>query len=293
MDFSLTEHLGGAFLRKRRAGKTESETLFEAYLAANGYKDWDFEPDIPGQSKPPDYRVPWEGGELFFEVKQLEHEYRDSREWPRKMIEKARLKFQALKAYCCSLVLRNTEANPPANLRPETIFAAMLGDPTIAGVCNATTGEVDPLTLRGVFGRHGKMMDDWTGEERNTTISAILVLENYHAQDPAHIRAFREELARRKAEKGQELDFAEAYEIASEVGERVPPKPHRVPRVIVHENPSKPRRPLPEELFTGPLDERWILIQGQGLVRTFVGQLLRQLEEAEARTDRPQVGGEG
>jgi len=52
-----------------------------------------------------------------------------------------------------------------------------------------------------------------------------------------------------------------------------------VPRVIVVENPFA-RRPLPEDLFNGPFDERWHWIKENGAIdRIFVGSRLKELEE--------------
>ena len=273
-------------MEKRRRGRNESERLFEAYLETNGYRDWAFEPDIPGQRKPPDYRLRWQGSDLFFEVKELHHQPHRRYRWPRNMISKAWGKFANLADFPCSLVLRDTQGNPPEDLRPKAVFAAMCGDLSITGMWDPVSESVDLSTMCAMFGKHGKMLDE-SGKPRNTRFSAILVLEHYHVQDPAYILALREEMFRHRADLAQpsdSRDFGRAIEgVFSAAERRASPDLRQVPRVIVCENRDA-ARPLPSGLFTGPLDERWVLLPEQRMKRTFVGSLRRQIEEAQAWT---------
>ena len=45
--------------------KNKSELLLKGYLRSHGYTDFDFEPEIPGTTRRPDYRLHWPGGELL------------------------------------------------------------------------------------------------------------------------------------------------------------------------------------------------------------------------------------
>lgn len=60
-----------AEVMRQSKAKTESESLFEQYLCANGYEDWSYEPEVGQQSRHPDYLLRYAGGELLFEVKEL------------------------------------------------------------------------------------------------------------------------------------------------------------------------------------------------------------------------------
>lgn len=54
--------------------KTKSEELFETYLRDRGIDDFEYEPQVPGISKRPDYRVSIAEKDIFFEVKEfIEH----------------------------------------------------------------------------------------------------------------------------------------------------------------------------------------------------------------------------
>lgn len=54
--------------------KNKSEMLLEGYLRHYGYRDFDFEPEIPGSSRRPDYRLRWANGEVLLEVKEFHAE---------------------------------------------------------------------------------------------------------------------------------------------------------------------------------------------------------------------------
>ena len=46
--------------------------LFEGYLRAHGYRDFEFEKHFPESPQRPDYALPFEGGEILLEVKEFE-----------------------------------------------------------------------------------------------------------------------------------------------------------------------------------------------------------------------------
>ena len=51
--------------------KTKSELLFEGYPRAHGYTNFDFEPEMPGTTKRPDYRLAAGGQNVLFEIKEF------------------------------------------------------------------------------------------------------------------------------------------------------------------------------------------------------------------------------
>ena len=93
--------------------KNKSEMLLEGYLRNRGYEDFDFEPEIPGTTRRPDYRLRWQGGEVLLEVKVFRANADDFRAGfgvfdpcppLREKIDTARDKFSKLKQHCCCLV---------------------------------------------------------------------------------------------------------------------------------------------------------------------------------------------
>lgn len=206
--------------------QTVSEQLFEQYMLANEYRGWEHEPTIEGKRKRPDYRLPWQGFDYFFEVKefhgeppsQLPHaEFYDPYAPVREAINQARIKFREFRQFCCSLVVHNID-NECSRLDPEQMFAAMLGNlgfkmplDSHRGIADATTMEIDCLG-------GGKMIDPKSGKPQNTTISAIIVLENVHTEHCVRARVFENPVRNAK-------------------------------------NPHAPQ--VPSTLFRGPNGERW------------------------------------
>src|SRR5690606_9643722 len=99
-------------------GKTKSEYLFEGYLRAHGHSDFEFEKEISGTTRRPDYAVPFAGADVLCEVKELRgkpQEYQpgfgsfDPYTPLREKIEACRKKFKDLHSHCCCLVLFNRD----------------------------------------------------------------------------------------------------------------------------------------------------------------------------------------
>ena len=51
--------------------KNKSEMLLEGYLRHQGYNDFDFEPEMAGTTRRPDYRLRWASGDVLLEVKEF------------------------------------------------------------------------------------------------------------------------------------------------------------------------------------------------------------------------------
>lgn len=266
--------------------KNESEKVFERYLDLNGFQDkWEYEPSIPGKSKKPDYLLNWKKEMCFFEVKELRKKpneptaraaYIDPYSSLRAEIDEARQKFREYKEYSCSLVVFNVD-DRQARLKPIFIFGAMLGDLGIKMDYHPDKGEGVAGSERNVFLDDGKMVDRKRKQPQNTTISAIVVLEEF-------LNNIDVERAQRREEKKQGKKFTgeELVNIRIELY-----KDHHVgtvPRVVVVENPSS-RIPFLKDLFTGPFDERWRWKENLNgkIERVFVGAKLKELEELKGK----------
>ena len=111
--------------------KTASERLFETYLRSHGVNEFDYEPEIVGFTRHPEYRMRLAESELFFGVKEFEppQEIRAGGSFDpyppiRSKINEAQKQLRALKGQMCGIVL----ANPHDSfvfLEPMVIFGAM------------------------------------------------------------------------------------------------------------------------------------------------------------------------
>jgi len=244
--------------------KNKSEMLFEGYLRSHGHPDFAFEPEIPGTSRRPDYRLSWNGQEILFEVKEFRGEADDFKAgfgsfdpYPplREKVNAARDKFKGLKQHCCCLVLFNRD-KPLVFLDWQHVYGAMLGNLGFS-VPIHVPGRPAPERdeVNSIFTSGGKMHRERDGvavAPQNQTISAILVL----GRVPAGERLFWTDLRRREAESGTTFPVTELLEElrrARWTGRDIRWRPLRV---VVHENPYA-RIPLPAELFRGPYDERY------------------------------------
>lgn len=266
--------------------RTYSEMLFESYLSRHGYA-YEFEPEIAGQSKRPDFRLFWNGLESLHEIKELnqkgEHPqgacWYDPYQSLRALIEKARDKFKGLKTWPCSLVVHNI-SDWSARLDPMTVFGAMLGDLGFTMPFDPEAGTCDRNSITNTFLERGMMVVRRHKEIRNTTISAVIVLkqENYYA--PAFARDMYRRLMDAKWKKGRLLNLVEAWEVRRDFLQRYPRGKFSTPRVVVIDNPVA-RIPLDESLFRGPYDERWT-IGKDGMTCVHEGPLLQEQKRIEA-----------
>lgn len=251
--------------------KTESELLFEDYLRNNGYLDFEFEPPVHDKKKHPDYLVRRNGQELFFEVKQREapaHLPADGGYDPykgiRDEINEAARKFKEFKEYCCCLVIAN-RGDSGTHLAPHHIFAAMLGDLGFTFRIANSNGGHRPKAIQNVFLRkRGKMVRYKTGEYQNTTVAAVIGLEEAKVRN-AEFEQMRARLwDEERRQRGRELSLDEQATLECGVAIEYDeagrgPTFHSVPRIIVCENPGA-RLPLPRDSFCGLYDERWAMV---------------------------------
>jgi hypothetical protein len=271
----------------KQNSKNESEKIFEQYLDSNGFQDkWEHEPTIKGKSKKPDYLLNWKGENYFFEVKELRIKLNQKTKkathidpYPslRGKINEVRKQFKEYKEYSCSLVVFNY-GDRSAVLSPDFIFGAMLGNLGISADFDAEKGEIVAGSERNVFTSGGRMIDDKGKRQQNTTISAIIVLEE-----------FLDNIEVEKAMRSEEKKLGKKLEGPELVAARMKlQKSHHVgsvPRVVVIENPFA-RMPFPEDLFNGQFDERWMWDKDKNgkVERTFAGDKLKEWETLKENT---------
>jgi hypothetical protein len=266
--------------------QNESEKVFEQYLDSNGFQGkWVYEPSIPGKSKKPDYLLNWKREKHFFEVKELRkktnepttraayiHPYSSLRT----EINEVRKQFKEYKEYSCSLVVFNVD-DRQARLDPLDVFASMLGNLGISADFDAEKGKTIAGSERTAFLDGGKMINYKGKQPQNTTISAIVVLEEF--RDDSEIqKALKAEL--KKQSKTLTLEEKVA------INRKIVKNHHssRVPRVVVVENPFA-RMTLLEDLFNGPFDERWHWrMQNGKCERVFAGNKLKELEDIKGKS---------
>jgi hypothetical protein len=263
--------------------KNKSEMLLEGYLRHQGYNDFDFEPEMAGTTRRPDYRLRWASGDVLLEVKAFRANADDFRTGfgffdpyrpLREKIDTARDKFSKLKQYCCCLVLYNVD-KPLILLDRQHIYGAMLGNLGWS-VPLDLPGRPAPeeAEIRSIFMGGGKMHRERSGTPKNPqnqTISGIIVLGRVAAGErlfAADIRAVeqREQRSIGLEERLQRLELANGT--ASDFR-------HRPVRVVVHENPYA-RIPVPADLFRGAWDERFGSRDGR-IQRLFQGESVARL----------------
>ena len=101
----------------------------------------------------------------------------------------------------------------------------------------------------------------------NTTISAVLVLENLEI---GH-RRFGVEVRRAECE-GKKLSFVEAFDMLRKTEGTESDYKLRELRLVVYENPYA-RYQLPRDIISGPYDERYGLSHGR-TTRLYAGGVL-------------------
>jgi len=272
--------------------KTASELFFEEYLRAHGLGYFQFEKELPGTLKRPDYSLNLNGQEILFEVKEFRSKESDFDEEGgaydpyrpiREKIGAARKKFKDLENYPCCLVLYNDE-KPLVHLQyKEFIFGAMLGDIAIEVPFRQVGGGIVAQESRTVFSlKRGKVIHR-EGRQvvvENTTISGILVLEHLNIGE----RRFNVSVARWEKNQGRSPTVTEYFQfIEAARGSREDISLRQL-RVVVYENPCA-RIALIPELFRGPYDERYGITENR-VERAFRGEEILKLENEEKDLDQ-------
>jgi hypothetical protein len=229
---------------------THSEELFETYLTTQNIR-WERVPTASAK-RTPDYFIQQNGMSHWFEVK----EFDDPKVRPTggfspcpavaEKIKAARKQFGGFKEDCCALVLHNC--------------TSIYRDAGVSAVLSAAFGEYlqiepapNPLLHDepSSFRFSGRSALD---SKRNTTISAIVVLEHYQLQE-RFVDAVHE--VRRRHANGEILP----WHPLADVLQNYPGLSRKIDyqnsvRVRILENPFA-RFSFPRSLFCGPLDQLW------------------------------------
>jgi len=264
--------------------KTASEQLFETYLHSHGLNEFDYEAEIAGITRHPDYRLRLVDSDIFFEVKEFEppkviRAGGSFDPYPpiRSKINEAQKQLRDLKGRMCGIVL----ANPHGSLvflRPMDIFGAMLGNVGITMPFDTETGAYDSERTTQAFLSGGKMIRYKNGQAiapQNTTISAICVLGAVAESS----RRFAIRVAELKRESGESGTLVSILEKAIETQGTAAGASIHHPCIQVYANPYAVA-PLTEAFGTGPWDERFGVRNGR-LLGVFAGSSLAALEADE------------
>ncbi len=195
-------------------------------------------------------------------------------EQARHLIHQGRRKFKDFDCHLCALIIYN-KGHRDVQLDPHTIFGAMLGDPGFTLSLDTATGRADPTTLQNEFlPRGGKMIrkyDPLTPSKSLRNISAVVALERYRIQNPAFAPAHDEQVRRQTVELGRPLTTEERLAIDCsliEGGTKL--TLGETWGLTVCTNPFA-NIPFPDDLFVGPYDARWSMLNGV-MTRVFAGE---------------------
>ncbi len=240
------------------SAKNHAELLFEDYLRSLPV-DFAYEPEVVGKSKRPDYRVEIDGNLYWFEVKEMAEPeltptggYDPTPPFEEK-IDKARRKFAEFKDDCCILVLHGCKSIYRLPMIDVIVSAAFGERITLEPACGQTLAD-EPFRFK--FRGKAKLRPD-----KNTTISAIVILQHYELQS-RWVDAFYR--VRRRIEVGEEVGpfaYAEEFELMKDMEHKVEFKDSI--RALFFENPYA-RIPLPRNFLLGQLDQRWGMKDSSG-----------------------------
>lgn len=271
--------------------RTESELLFEEYLRAHALGYFEFEPEIAGTSRRPDYRLIVQGEPILFEVKEFRPDPAlfvnmtgggyDPYGRIREKIEAARKKFKGLEGISCCLVLYNC-SHPLVDLASwHIVYGAMLGNFGFSFPVDTNTGAGDPNEMTPGFHGGGKMLryrDQQAIAPQNTTVSAIIVLQHVGLGQ----RRLSAYIDRVKRDLESKISVEQVWQIVQDASGTERDPSLRQLRVIVYENPVA-QKPLSREMFCGEYDERYGAEDGK-LLRVYAGKGILELEAEEVRS---------
>jgi hypothetical protein len=233
--------------------RTQSEHLFEAYLAEHDYPEPAYEPDL-GVATRPDYLVVRAGCEAVCEVKEFDakanpppvgggmRSMQDVLRPVRQKIRDAARRLKPLRDHGRPLVV--VLANPHeafVRFGPQEMVWAMYGDPAFEFTAEAATGE--PVGESGfVVTRNGRLRND------HAYVSAVVVIS---ARDRAV--DFYDDLIAEMEPASAEEKMAAIYR--AQDGGQVPEGCYH--RADVYRTMSQEAIELSPDLFNGPKDRRF------------------------------------
>ncbi len=249
--------------------KSCSDLLFEEYLRSQNVGDFEYEKSWSWTDKRPDYSFEWHGSSLIFDVKEFAFQKPPSGssvyspyEPIREKINTARIQFAPFKGLnSCSLVLFSH--HPMVHLYDaDIVLAAMYGDLALRIPYGKPRQESEKTQLS--FYRGGKMYRFDSQTLQNTTISAVISLDNLSATQ-----------AWERLQGHIDDDVLSSWSVTETSDTK-----KSIQSVWVFENVFADI-PLPDDVFRGPFDQRWGAKDGD-VVRTFAGDAYSAIESLSA-----------
>ena len=268
----VAEHDVRSFMTKQNV----SELLFEDYVRLHKLGVPDHEPSVPGKSRRVDYRLPFKGQTLWFEVKEFAEDPKsfghgggayDPYVGIRSKIDKASEKFREYDGECCSLLFYNRTLNLNDICNPSNVLGAMLGNVSMRIPMDFQRG-IETGSPSWFFAQGAKLH-----KQKGTRISAVIALEKFAVGQ----REFRIALAKKEQGENRRFSWEEFFAFYEAQGEA---SGRTVLRVLVYENPYANKR-LPEDVFSGPYDVRWGPVDDRRINKLYIGSELAMLEGAE------------
>jgi hypothetical protein len=233
--------------------KTISEELVERYLGSQGLA-FAFEKEYEGKSRRPDYTVAIGGKDFLFEVKEFQPDdmplgFSQFDPYPliRAKIDAARRKFKEFEGFPCCLVLYNKGAFVMTE-RPYIILGAMYGDAGFKIPFDRNLGKTAGDPEAAFLGRAKMIRPHWR-EPENRRISAILTLR-YHPVGTRRLSQWWEGI--RAQIRAGTIEPDAVPEPDFDLGELGL-------GLVVWDN-AYAETPLPLDIFRGPYDERWSVV---------------------------------
>jgi hypothetical protein len=238
-------------LARKASRKTHSELLLEEYVRGLGV-DYQYEPDEQGKARHPDYLLENARGKVWLEVKEIDAPARRPTTYFSPLppiaekIGQARRKFREYKSDCCALVLHSCK-NIYRSIQVDVVLCAMFGENF---ECTPFSFDrIDDVPKRFRFSGSSTLSHD-----RNTTISAVIILQHWHLNELWV--SVQRELLDRQARGEKILPGADFQLMVDRQDESIKITHPDTIRCVVLENPHA-RIPCPENLFRGPFDQRW------------------------------------
>jgi hypothetical protein len=249
------------------SSKTRGELLFEEYLVTQQIEA-KHEPTHSHTNRRPDFVIAHPiAGDLIVEVKDIyvapprSSGVMDMYRPIRSHIDAAREQFNPFKNHICVLVLMAAEGSFIDLSNPTSMLGAMYGSLGFTLPFDPELGRFDSSQIKREFiVGDGKMVR--RTHNQHTRISAILTLHHYNIQAMRYSRH-----AKTPGGYAELMNDSISFPEEKGVG------------VTVWEN-AVASKPLPRDLFRGPLDQWWSF-EGDAQELSYVGDRLRELREAD------------
>jgi hypothetical protein len=250
----------------RPAPRTQpGEIAFEQYLRENKIR-FTYEKVWRGKRKRPDYTIRRKPRPVILDVKELTTDVNHfPYDWIREKINVASEQFSEFKDCPCAIVMFCNNLSLVHLKTSWIVLGGMYGNYGISIPFNNKLGRFDGDEASTGFLKNGKMMQPHWSAPQNTTISALITLQEinvglartydyYHRTQPRGMIHYDPDLQAKVSFNPTETHYG----------------------VIVWEN-EYAAVPFPRDFFTGPYDERWGSNRDGKVKRIFRGEKLAEV----------------